>query len=133
MCGAHSSEVTLPLRKGPFLFFKILKEEQGTTGTTGIKGPGIRAIPKLLQATIVDGVPHIVYPGLCLHDEWRADARARYCTNFVAAVPTDHANDVLLANWSKPGYNPIINGSARLAQGTVCPGTRPVQHAPFTP
>ena len=65
------------------------------------------------SATIVDGTPYIIYPGLCLHDEWRADARARYCTNFVAAVPTDHANDILLENWSKPEFNPIVNGSSK--------------------
>jgi sucrose-6-phosphate hydrolase SacC (GH32 family) len=65
------------------------------------------------SATIVDGVPHIIYPGLCLHDEWPADDHARYCTNFVAAVPADHANDVLLENWTKPEWNPIVNGSAK--------------------
>ena len=48
------------------------------------------------SATVVGGVPHIIYPGLCLKDEWPADKRARYCTNFVEAVPTDHANDILL-------------------------------------
>ena len=65
------------------------------------------------SATIVDGVPHIIYPGLCLHSEWPADRRTRYCTNFVAAVPSDHSNDVLLENWSKPEYNPIVNGSSK--------------------
>jgi sucrose-6-phosphate hydrolase SacC (GH32 family) len=65
------------------------------------------------SATIVDGVPHIIYPGLCLRSEWPADRRAHYCTNFVAAVPSDHPTDILLENWSKPEYNPIVNGSSK--------------------
>ena len=66
------------------------------------------------SATVTpDGVPHIIYPGLCLRDEWPADHRARYCVNFVEAVPTNHAKDTLLQNWSKPGHNPIVNGSSK--------------------
>ena len=65
------------------------------------------------SATIVNGAPHIIYPGLCLKNEWPADDHAHYCTNFVAAIPRDHANDVLLENWTKPLYNPIVNGSSK--------------------
>ena len=66
------------------------------------------------SATVVDGLPHIIYPGICLRDEWPADARAHYCTNLAVAVPTNPLTDVLLANWSKPAdVNPIVNGSSK--------------------
>ena len=61
----------------------------------------------------MNGTPHVIYPGLCLKDMWPADRRAHYCTNFVDAVPADHANDELLQKWRKPKYNPIVNGSAK--------------------
>ena len=65
------------------------------------------------SATVVNGTPHIIYPGLCLKDMWPADRRAHYCTNFVDAVPADHASDRLLKQWAKPTYNPIVNGSSK--------------------
>ena len=44
-------------------------------------------------------------------DEWPADNRAHYCTNFAMAVPAHPATDVLLENWTKPDdLNPIVNG-----------------------
>ena len=62
----------------------------------------------------MNGLPHIIYPGICLRDEWPADARAHYCTNFAVAVPSNPLTDVLLANWSKPAdINPIVNGSSK--------------------
>ena len=66
------------------------------------------------SATIVGGVPHIIYPGLCLHDEW--PVRTPHCVNLATAVPSDPRHDVLLENWTKPagpGINPIVNGSSK--------------------
>ena len=65
------------------------------------------------SATIVNGTPHVIYPGLCLKRLWPADSRAHWCTNFVDAVPADHTTDPLLRKWTKPLYNPIVNGSAK--------------------
>jgi len=59
------------------------------------------------SATIVDGVPTLVYPGLCTQRAFPG------CLgyDFAVAVPADHAGDPLLTNWSKPNYNPILNGT----------------------
>ena len=65
------------------------------------------------SGTVVNGTPHVIYPGLCLKQLWPADSRAHYCTNFVDAVPEDHAGDPLLRKWTKPQHNPIVNGSAK--------------------
>lgn len=62
------------------------------------------------SATIVNGVPTMVYPGLCAAHRW---ANCSSGTLFAVAVPTDHAGDALLTNWSKPSYNPVVNNTQR--------------------
>lgn len=59
------------------------------------------------STTIVDGVPTMMYPGLCTQRAFPG------CEgyDFAVAVPADHAGDPLLTNWSKPAYNPVVNGS----------------------
>ena len=62
------------------------------------------------SATIVNGVPTMVYPGLCTKHNW---TRCNTGTLLAVAVPADHAGDPLLTNWSKPSYNPIVNNTQR--------------------
>ena len=62
------------------------------------------------SATTVNGVPTMVYPGLCSARRW---ANCSTGTLFAVAVPADHAGDPLLTNWSKPSYNPIVNNTQR--------------------
>jgi len=62
------------------------------------------------SATIVDGVPTMVYPGLCNAKDWPACSTG---TLLAVAVPADHAGDPLLTNWSKPSYNPIVESTQR--------------------
>lgn len=58
------------------------------------------------SATIVNGVPTMVYPGLCNSKMW---PECKTGTLFAIALPADHAGDPLLTNWTKPSYNPIFN------------------------
>lgn len=68
------------------------------------------------SATVVPGVgpggaPGVmqIYPGLC-HTRWGN------CSSWfvlAAAVPADYKSDTLLAKWTKPDYNPIVNSTAR--------------------
>jgi hypothetical protein len=56
------------------------------------------------STTIVDGKPVIIYPGLC---------NKELCpTSFTydAVVPADPA-DPFYTNWTKPSYNPLVNGT----------------------
>ena len=62
------------------------------------------------SATIVNGVPTMVYPGLCNKQEWPACDTG---TLLAIAIPSDHANDPTLTNWSKPAYNPIVENTQR--------------------
>ncbi len=56
------------------------------------------------STTIVNGKPVIIYPGLC--DKENCPDGSTYD----AAVPADPA-DPLLTNWTKPSYNPLVNGT----------------------
>jgi hypothetical protein len=62
------------------------------------------------SATIVNGVPTMVYPGLCTKHLWDSCDTG---TLLAIAVPANHAGDPLLTNWSKPAYNPIVNNTQR--------------------
>jgi sucrose-6-phosphate hydrolase SacC (GH32 family) len=55
------------------------------------------------STTIVDGKPVIVYPGLC------NKTNCPKGSTYDAAVPANPA-DPLLTNWTKPSYNPLVNG-----------------------
>lgn len=59
------------------------------------------------SATVVNGKPYIVYPGLCDKSHPGCVTYADYAI----AVPSN-ASDPLYANWSKPDFNPIINGTS---------------------
>jgi len=60
----------------------------------GGKGPGIVQI----------------YPGLCRKEEWPSCTTG---TLLAQAVPADYAADALLTNWTKPSYNPVVEGTER--------------------
>jgi len=62
------------------------------------------------SATIVKGVPTMVYPGLCNKNDW---PNCETGTLLAVAVPSDHANDPTLSNWTKPSYNPIVENTQR--------------------
>ena len=70
------------------------------------------------SAIVLDGAgpdgkqPGIVqiYPGLCNKDDWPACTTG---TLLNQAVPANYATDVLLENWTKPSYNPIIESTQR--------------------
>ncbi len=51
-----------------------------------------------------------IYPGLCRGDTWPACTTG---TVLAQAVPADYAGDALLTNWTKPSYNPIVEGAMR--------------------
>ena len=59
------------------------------------------------STTIVDGVPTMVYPGLCTERAFPGCLGM----DFAVAVPANRSGDPLLTNWTKPSYNPIVNGS----------------------
>jgi len=62
------------------------------------------------SATIVNGVPTMVYPGLCNKQDWPACGTG---TLLAIALPADHANDPTLTNWTKPSYNPVVENTQR--------------------
>mmetsp|Transcript_4924 Transcript_4924/g.16476 ORF Transcript_4924/g.16476 Transcript_4924/m.16476 type:complete len:548 (+) Transcript_4924:27-1670(+) len=70
------------------------------------------------SAAVVEGAgpggegPGIVqiYPGLCNKADWPACETG---TLLAQAVPADYASDPLLANWTKPSYNPIMENTQR--------------------
>jgi hypothetical protein len=62
------------------------------------------------SATIVNGTPTIIYPGLCSSKRW---PNCTTGTLLAVALPQDHAADPLLTHWTKPGYNPILNNTQR--------------------
>ena len=51
-----------------------------------------------------------IYPGLCNKNDWPACGTG---TLLAQAVPADYENDVLLVNWTKPSYNPIMENTQR--------------------
>ncbi len=61
------------------------------------------------SATIVNGVPTMVYPGLCVKSRW---SQCDTGTLFAVAVPSN-LSDPFLTNWSKPSYNPIVESVQR--------------------
>jgi beta-fructofuranosidase len=62
------------------------------------------------SATVVNGLPTLVYPGLCTKHNWSSCDTG---TLLAIAIPADHENDPLLTNWTKPNYNPIVNNTQR--------------------
>lgn len=61
------------------------------------------------SATLVDGTPNIVYPGICTKAAWPA------CSTGVVnalAVPANRS-DPLLAQWAKPAFNPIVENAVK--------------------
>ncbi|EOD06076.1 hypothetical protein EMIHUDRAFT_219373 [Emiliania huxleyi CCMP1516] len=60
-----------------------------------------------------------IYPGLCNKADWPACetgtllAQAAAALYLPTAVPADYASDPLLANWTKPSYNPIMENTQR--------------------
>jgi sucrose-6-phosphate hydrolase SacC (GH32 family) len=69
------------------------------------------------SATIVNGTPTIVYPGLCApKPEYpQCDGGQDHC-HLAVAVPAN-ASDPLCQNWTKPFYNPIVNSTQRDPSG----------------
>ena len=61
------------------------------------------------SATIVNGVPTMVYPGLCNKNDWPNCGTG---TLLAIAVPED-LSDPFLTNWTKPAYNPIVENTQR--------------------
>lgn len=61
------------------------------------------------SATVVDGQPKIIYPGLCNNHDW---PNCTTGTLLAIAEPLD-PSDKLLVNWTKPAYNPIMNNTQR--------------------
>ncbi len=61
------------------------------------------------SATFVNGVPMLVYPGLC---EPRAWPQCQTGTVLATAVPAD-LNDALYTNWTKSDTNPIVENAQR--------------------
>ena len=51
-----------------------------------------------------------IYPGLCDKADWPACTTG---TLLAQAIPADYTNDELLVNWTKPSYNPIMEGTER--------------------
>jgi hypothetical protein len=66
--------------------------------------PSLPPKSSLRSATIVNGMPTMVYPGLCTKTDWPA---CNTGTLFAVALPADHNGDPFLTNWTKPAYNPI--------------------------
>ena len=70
------------------------------------------------SASVVDGAgpggvgPGVInlYPGLCTKAGWPGCDTG---TVLAQAVPADYANDVLLENWTKPAYNPVLENAQR--------------------
>jgi sucrose-6-phosphate hydrolase SacC (GH32 family) len=63
------------------------------------------------SATIVNGSPVLVYPGLCVKADWPQCGTG---TVFAVAVPAASVSeDPLLTNWTKPSYNPIVENVQR--------------------
>ena len=61
------------------------------------------------SASLVNGIPTIIYPGICSKQAWPN------CSTGVVnalAVPANRS-DPLLARWSKPSFNPIVEGAVK--------------------
>jgi hypothetical protein len=55
------------------------------------------------SATTVDGVPTLLYPGICK----KGPTECKTGVALAIAVPTNRT-DPLLMNWTKPSYSPVI-------------------------
>ena len=74
------------------------------------------------STTVVDGKPVIIYPGLCTKKHCPhgghcpcsgfagTNPTSTYGSTYNAAVPANLA-DPFLTNWTKPSYNPLVNGT----------------------
>ena len=74
------------------------------------------------STTVVDGKPVIIYPGLCTKKHCPHGGHcpcsgfagttptSTYGSTYNAAVPANLA-DPFLTNWTKPSYNPLVNGT----------------------
>jgi hypothetical protein len=73
------------------------------------------------SAFVVDGAgpngkgPGVInlFPGLCKREYYprcveNPGAPGSTGTVLAQAVPADYANDILLVNWTKPSYNPVV-------------------------
>ena len=58
---------------------------------------------------MIAGAPRVT----CMTTAWSLRTWSLVSQNFVDAVPADLQNDALLVNWTKPGNNPIVNGSGK--------------------
>jgi sucrose-6-phosphate hydrolase SacC (GH32 family) len=69
------------------------------------------------SATIVNGTPTIVYPGLCAKkpEYPQCDGSQDHC-HLAVAVPAN-GSDPLCRNWTKPSFNPIVNSTQRDPSG----------------
>ena len=63
------------------------------------------------SATVVEGVPTLIYPGIATPNSSLGDCGGRCMTHNVA-LPADPA-DPWLTDWVKPQYNPVILGTNR--------------------
>lgn len=61
------------------------------------------------SSTLVNGVPTMVYPGLCVQKNWPA---CNTGTVFAIATPVN-LSDPLLTAWQKPSYNPLVENVQR--------------------
>ena len=90
----------------------------GVDASTGAATPYDNEAIFTGSAVVVDGAgpggkgPGVVniYPGLCNKNDWPGCTTG---TLLAQAVPADYAGDELLVNWTKPSYNPIIEGTQR--------------------
>ena len=57
----------------------------------------------------ISGVVNI-YPGLCNNHDWPG---CNTGTLLAMAIPANYSDDVLLTNWSKPSFNPIMENTQR--------------------
>ena len=62
------------------------------------------------SATVVNGDPIIVYPGICTKSSWPACGSTS--TVNAVALPANRS-DPLLTNWTKPSYNPVIENAIK--------------------
>lgn len=69
------------------------------------------------SATIVNGTPTIVYPGLCAKKPSypQCDGGQDHC-HLAVAVPANDS-DPLCEKWTKPDFNPIVNSTQRDPSG----------------
>eukprot|EP01043_Picozoa_sp_COSAG02_P050347 COSAG02_NODE_5167_length_4576_cov_8.229171_1_plen_267_part_10 len=69
------------------------------------------------SATIVDGVPTQLYPGICSVNAHAPSPACSSGVNLAVAVPANRS-DPLLQNWSKPSYNPVADNVTAAPPGS---------------